>query len=93
MLVAYTLDDLQEALYRDLGLVVNTNKTEVMFQWGGERPLVDLIMKIYEAELRTVTQFTHLGRILSTDCKPFTLYRRHLKQLDRFLMQCLKKTL
>ena len=61
MLVAHTPDELQEALeclnsaYRDLGLVVNTHKTEVMFQWSGERPLVDPVMKIYEAELRTVT--------------------------------------
>ena len=48
-------------MYRDLGLVVNTNKTEVMYQLSGERPLVDSVMKIDEAELRTVTQSTYLG--------------------------------
>ena len=150
MLVAHSPDELQEALeclssvYRDLGLVVNTNKTEVMFQWSGERPLVDPAMKIGEAELRTVTQFTYLGSILSTDCtadaeinqrinnasasfglirkrvitnhnlriatkvavyraiclsvllyasETFTLYRRHLRQLESFHMQCLRKIL
>ena len=113
-----------------------------MLQWGGERPVVDFVMKIYEEEFRTVTQFTHLGNILSPVCtaaaelnqrinkasasfaqmrkrvitnhnlrtatkvtvyranclnvlfyvsKPFTLYRRHLRQLDSFHMQCLKK--
>ena len=66
MLVAHTPDELQEALEylnsvcRDLGLVVNTHKTEVMFQWSGERRLVDPFMKIDAAELRTVTQFTYL---------------------------------
>ena len=45
MLVAHSPDGLQEALealsgvYRDLGLAVNRNKTDVMFQWTGERPL------------------------------------------------------
>ena len=61
MLVAHTSYELQEALeclnsvYRDLGLVVNTHKTEVMFQSVGERPLVDPVMKIDEAELCRVT--------------------------------------
>ena len=74
MLVAHSPDELQEALeslsgvYRDLGLAVNTNKTEIMFQWSGERPLVDPIMKIGQAELNTVTQFSYLGSILAADC-------------------------
>ena len=71
ILVAHIPDELQETLqylssvYRDLKLVVNTSKTEVMFQWSGERPLVDLVVKIEKAELRTVTQLTHLR---FTDC-------------------------
>ena len=131
-------------MYRDLGLVVNTNKTEVMFQWSGIRPDVDPIMKINESDLNTVSQFTYLGSILSADCtvdaeisqrinkasasfalirkrvitnhnlriatkvavyratclsvllyasETFTLYRKNLRQLEGFHMQCLKKIL
>ena len=74
MVVAHTPEELQEALeclnsvYRDLRVVVNPHKTEVMFKWSGERPLVDPVMKDDKAELRTVTLFTYLGSILSTDC-------------------------
>ena len=73
MLFAHTPDELKEALeclnsvYRVLRVVVNTHKTEVMFEWSCERPRVDPVMKSDEAELRTVTQFTYLGGILYTD--------------------------
>ena len=150
MLVAHSPEELQCALtclygvYQDLGLVINTSKTEVMFQWTGSRPQIDPVMKINDVPLRAVNQFTYLGSILSLDCtfdaevnqrinkasasffqirkrvianhnlriatkvatyravclsvlfygtETLTLYRRHVKQMEAFHMQCLKKIL
>ena len=78
MLVAHSPDKFQSVLdclhdaYKDLWLVVNTNKTEVMFQWSGVHPSVDQVMKINGAELRTVTQFTYLGQLMQKSTKELT---------------------
>ena len=74
MLVTHSPEELQCALtclygvYQDLGLVVNTNETEVMFQWTGARPQIDPTITINDVPLQIAKSFTYLGSILSTDC-------------------------
>ena len=72
---------------------MNTHKTEVMFQWSGERPLVDPVMKIDEAELRTVTQFTYLGSILSADCTGDTEINQKMNKASASFAQIRKRVI
>ncbi|KAK3878421.1 hypothetical protein Pcinc_017005 [Petrolisthes cinctipes] len=51
-----------------LGLVINTDKTEVMYQWSGVAPPVELVMSVAGAELQITPQFNYLGSVLSVDC-------------------------
>ena len=55
-------------VYSDMGLVIKTNKTEVMFQWFGVRTAVNPVIEIYDEKVWTVDYFTYLGSILSADC-------------------------
>ena len=150
VLVSHSPEGLQKALnviydiYNTLGLVINANKTEVMYQWSGVAPQVEPIMSIGGAELKISHQFNYLGSILSANCsideevnrrinkasasfgrickqvvqnhnlrlatkvavyravclstllygsETFTLYRKHIKILEAFHMQCIKKIL
>lgn len=74
VLVSHSPENLQEALnaihdiYNTLGLVINTNKTEVMYQWSGVAPQEEPAMNIAGAELKTTTRFNYLGSVLSADC-------------------------
>lgn len=149
VLVAHSAADLQCALsclyevYSALGLVINTNKTEVLYQWNRPRN-EDPRITVAGAELKTASQFTYLGSIVSSDCsqdaevnnrirnasasfarirkrvilnhnlktstkvsvyravclsvllygsETLTLYVRHVKLLESFHIQCLKKIL
>ena len=150
VLVSHSPEDLQKALniihdvYSALGLVINTDKTEVMCQCTGEVPQVKPVFTIAGTELKTCTQFNYLGSILSDDCsideevnkrinkasaafgglykrvfknhnlrlatkiavyrtvclnvllygcETLTLYRRHIRLLETFHMQCIKMIL
>ncbi|KAK3888740.1 hypothetical protein Pcinc_007215 [Petrolisthes cinctipes] len=74
VLVAHSPEDLQEALniiydiYSTLGLVINTDKTEVMYQWSGVAPPVEPVISVAGAELQISPQFNYLGSVLSVDC-------------------------
>lgn len=74
VLVTNSAEDLQNALsvmqdiYRALGLVINTTKTEVMYQWYGNGPRVDPPLNISGEDLSIVDQFNYLGSVLSADC-------------------------
>lgn len=74
VLVSHSPDDLQEALnviheiYSDLGLVINTGKTEVMYQWTGNVPQVEPVLYVDGIELKISPQFGYLGSILAADC-------------------------
>lgn len=98
MLVAHARGGLQEAreclssVYRDLRLIVNINKTQVMFHWSDERPFVDPVMKIYGTELRTVKPFTYLGSILSTDITADAEVRQMINRASAYfarIRQCI----
>ena len=73
-LVAHTPEDLQAAItalsriYSALGLVVNTDKTEVLYQWYDTGPPTPPEIYIDEIALKTQHQFCYLGSILSSNC-------------------------
>ena len=77
-LVAHTPEDLQASLetlaniYKGLGLTINTNKTEVLFQWSGTGPPDQPTIHIEGTALKTTNQFCYLGSILSCDCSTDT---------------------
>ena len=99
MVGAHSPEDLQCALtclygvYRDLGLVVNTNKTEVMFQWTAVRPHMDPVMTINEVALQAVNQFTYLGSIFSTDCTADAEVNQRIKRASASFSQIRKKVI
>lgn len=74
VIVSQSPEDLQEALnvlfeiYNALGLVINTNKTEVMYQWSGAAPQAMPSVNVAGAELKVSPQFNYLGSILAADC-------------------------
>ena len=74
MIVSFWLT-LQEAIYsllysiyRDIGLVINSDKTEKMFHLTRVALNVDPVITIGGAELRISPQFNYLGLILTADC-------------------------
>ena len=149
-LVAHSPEDLQASItalsniYKGLGLVINTDKTEVLYQWYGPDPPIPPTIRIGETALKSTNQFCYLGSILSSDCsmdadinsrigkacaafaklrknvihthnlrlttrvavyraivisvllyglETMTIYRRHMKLLERFHMSCVKEML
>ena len=74
ILVCHSAGDLQEAIdvlfsiYNSLGLVINTSKTEVMFQWTGGAPQVEPAISAGGSVLTTSAHFNYLGSMLSVDC-------------------------
>ena len=150
VLVAHSPMAIQEALsclfdvYSALGLVINCNKTEIVYQWTGASPPVVPRISISDRNLKVTPYFCYLGSLLSSDCtaddeinkrinkalasfarirkkvilnhnlriatkvavyravclsvlfygcETFTIYRRHIKLLENFNMQCIKKIL
>ena len=73
-LVAHTPDHLQEGLtilaqvYEDLGLLINVNKTEILYQWSGGPPAVVPDVVVGGQDLKVTDQFTYLGGLISSDC-------------------------
>ena len=149
-LVAHTPEDLRMSLsalcdiYKSMGLVINSDKTEILYQWYGSDPPNPPEIRIGGAVLKTTTQFCYLGSILTSNCsmdaeinsrigkacaafarlrknvihthnlrlatrvavyraiclsvllyglETMTLYRRHIKLLERFHIRCVKEML
>ena len=73
-LVAHSPEDLQLSItalcniYSAMGLVINTDKTEVLNQWHGTDHPTPLEIRIGEIALKTTNQFCYLGSILSSTC-------------------------
>ncbi|KAK3892478.1 hypothetical protein Pcinc_003710 [Petrolisthes cinctipes] len=71
-----------------LVLVINTAKTEVMYQWSGVAPLVEPVISVAGAELQISPQFNYLSSVLSVDCsideeRNERRQRRHERVLHR----------
>ncbi|KAK4328114.1 hypothetical protein Pmani_001436 [Petrolisthes manimaculis] len=93
VLIAHSPEDLQEALnimyeiYYTLGLVIkliNTNNTEIMYQWSCAAPPVEPVISVAKAELQISPQFNYLGSVLSVDCSIDELNRRINRALATF---------
>lgn len=82
-LVSPTSDGLQRSLdimarsYTRAGLVINTEKTEVMVQQDPMNEANDHTFRVGDEELKTVTDFVYLGANLSNTCQVDNdIYRR-----------------
>ena len=73
-LVAHTPEELQSSItalcdiYNAMGLVINTDKTEVLYQWYATVPPTPPEIRIGETPLKSTNQFCYLGSILSSNC-------------------------
>ena len=76
-----------------MGLVVNSNKSEVMFQCNGERPLADPVLKDNETDLERVMQLTNFGSILLTDCKADAEINQSINMASAFLALIRKRVM
>lgn len=74
VLVSHSPEDLQEALnvmysiYNALGLIINTDKTEILYQWTGVVPFRVPVLEVAGAQLEISSQFNYLGSVLSDNC-------------------------
>jgi exonuclease III len=73
-LIAHTPQALQRVLtavneaYRALGLVINTDKTQILCQYAGAVPPQPPVFRVGGKELKTIPHFLYLGSILSASC-------------------------
>ena len=71
-LVAHTPENLQRSLdvlhqvYTSMGLVINANKTEILYQWY-EPPAQEPVIVVEGSPLKVTNQFPYLGAVLSAD--------------------------
>jgi hypothetical protein len=56
-----------QVVYEQLGLVINTDKTEILYQWN-RRPENQPAVSISGVPLKVVPHFKYLGSLLSEDC-------------------------
>ena len=54
-------------IYKAMGLVINTDKTGVLFQWYGPDPPNSQVICFGETNLKSTSQFCYLGSVLSSD--------------------------
>ena len=72
-LAAHTPEDLQQSLdvlhevYTNMGLLINANKTDFLYQWH-EPPAQEPVITVSGSVLKVTNQFMYLGAILSADC-------------------------
>ena len=83
-LVAHTPEDLQLSMttlcniYSALGLVINTEKTEVLYQWCRADTVTPPEIRIDNIALKITNQFCYLGSILSANCSMDTEINRRI---------------
>ena len=57
-----------KSVYTDLGLVINPDKTEIMYQWH-DPPTTIPVIDLDTAPLKTTGEFIYLGGVLASSCQ------------------------